>query len=379
MRLFHNTKGLAIAALLWLFSHVLAWGAQGFATQRLCQMAASLTDIPFSGLSQGVHNEFSYANHPLTIRINEWKEVEHIGYRLFDVSAVQSQPQVVLDFVERYLLELDLGTQMDRTMRMGVDKVVVERGSLDNVHGLRPDDRLEISMVEMLRYRFAWFRNDICLISLVFDMDYQLLSGCNAIELERNYLRNVKRVHSIVSPLEDVVIEDSDDEYAIVEGGNYLSESIRADRYYRRDTVLGWKLVCSGDKPYWSAANMMLSPLMLGDFQLDCKLDMYGYHDSSFEIDLHQWIAQTLAEGCKLFFGIKSRTPKAIQGTLFCPNFSGGYCHMMSVEIPVEAFDEGKGVVKGRLYVYVPLHNIDSSYFDLNYVNVSNEQNHKQK
>lgn len=364
-----NIKGLSVVLMLF-FVQTAAWGAQGFATQRLQQMAASLPNVPFQGLSQGVHHEFSYNQHSLMIRVNEWDEVEHIGYRLFDALTIQSQSRVVCDFVERYMLELDLGTQMDRKMRMGIDKVVVERGSLDNIHCIRPDDRLEISMVEMLRYRVAWFRDDKCLISLVFDMDYQLLSGCNAIELEHNYLRDVKRIHGLDFPIDEIVIEDNDDDYAIVDGGNYLSESIRADRYFRRDTLSEWKSVCSGDKPYWSAANIMLSPLMLGDYQLECKLDMYGYRDSSFEIDMHQWIVQTLAEGCKLFFGIKSRTQMNIKGTLFCPNFSGGYCHMMSVEIPVEAFDSGKGVVKGRLYAYVPLHNIDSSYFDLNYVNI---------
>ena len=369
-----SVKGPVIALLLWLMGQTVALGAQGFATQRLCQMAASLTDIPFANLSQGLHNEFNYANHSLKIRVNEWDEVEHIGYRLFDPLTIQTQSPVVCDFVERYLLELDLGTQMDRKMRMGIDKVVLERGDLDNVHCLRPEDRLEISMVEMLRYRFAWFRDDECLVSLVFNMDYQLLSGCNAIELEYNYLRDVKRKRGLFVSLEDIVIEDSDDEFAIVDGGYYLSESIRADKYYRRDLVKEWKLVCSGDKPYWSAANLMLSPSALGDFQLDCKLDMYGYHDSSFEMAVNQWVAQTLAEGCKLFFGIKSRTSNSIQGTLFCPNFAGGYCHMMSVDIPAESFDKGKGMVKGRLYVYVPLHNIDSSYFDLNYVKLSNVQ-----
>lgn len=357
-------KGLALAGALWIIGAATAWGAQGFTTQRLSRMAASLPDIPFSELSEGACHEYVYQNHPLTIRVNAWDEVEHIGYCLFNTLAIQTQPRIVCDFVERYLLELDLGAQMDRKKRMGVDKVVVERGSLDNVHDLRLDDRLEVSMAEMLRCRVAWFRDDQCLLSLLFDMDYQLLSGCNAIELEYNYLRDVKRIQGVDLPLEEVVIEEDDDDYAIVKGGSYLSESIRADRYYLRDALSEWKSVCSGDKPYWSAANIMLSPLMLGDYQLDCKLDMYGYRNSGFEMDMHQWVAQTLAEGCKLFFGIKSRTADSIKGTLLCPNFSGGYCHMMSVEIPVESFDKREGVVKGRLYVYVPLHNIDMSYFE---------------
>lgn len=367
-------KVRVVAILLCLGVHSIACGAEGFATQRLCQMASSLPEIPFAKLLQGVYYDYAYYNHRLNIRVNEWDEVEHIGYWIFDTLTTQKQYQVVCDFVERYLLELDLGTQMDRNMRMGIDKVVVEKGNLDNIHSLKPGDRLEISMLEMLRYRVAWFRNDKCLLSLVFDMDYQLLSGCNAIELEQKYLRDVKLIHHINIPYEDVVIDDVDEEYAIVDGGSYLSESIRADRYYCQDTLSLWRLVCSDNKPYWSAANIMLSPSKLGDYKLECKLDMYGYHDSSFEIDIHQWIAQTIAEGCKLFFGIKSRTKRTILGTLFCPNFSGGYCHMMSVEIPVNAFDEGEGEIKGRLYVYVPLHNIDSSYFDLNYLKLSNVQ-----
>ncbi len=375
MPVLRNVKGLGLALMLCLTSITASWGAQGFSTQRLCRMAALLTDVPFSELTEGIYNNYVYNGHPLSIRVNEWDEVEHIGYHLFDASLAQTQDGLVTDFVERYILELDLGQESEREMRMAVDKVVVDDGKLEKVHTILPDDRLEISVVEMLRYRVAWFREDLCLLSLVFDMDYQLLSGCNSIELEQNYLREVQRIHGIEIPVEEVVIENEDDDYAIVDGGNYLNESIRADRYYQRDSLSSWKSVCSGDKPYWSAANIMLSPLMLGDFHLDCKLDMYGYRDSSFEMDLHRWIVQTLAEGCKLYFGVKSRTPKTIKGTLFCPNFLGGYCHMMSVEIPVEAFDAGKGDVTARLYVYVPLHNIDSDYFDLNYVSVSKVKN----
>lgn len=369
------SRRIALFVILWLVSQM-AWGAQGFATQRLARMAASLSEIPFSELSAGVYDEYSYDNHPLMIRVNEWDEVEHIGYRIFDALTVESLSRVVSDFVERYLLELDLGSQVDRKTRMAIDKVSVERGKLENVHLLRPDDRLEISMVEMLRYRLAWFRDEECLLSLVFEMDYQLLSGCNSIELEYNYLRDVKRTYGIEIPLEEIVVDDSLAQYVVVEGGNYLSESIRADRYYYRDALSEWKTVCDAKKPYWSAANIMLSPLMLGDFKLDCKLDMYGYQGKNFEIDLHQWIVKTLSEGNKMFFGIKSRTPVTIRGTLFCPNFTGGYCHMMSVEIPVKAFDEGKGVIKGRLYVYIPLHNIDPSYFELNRSNASSSRNH---
>ena len=357
------------AIVLGMIFHPVTMAANGFATQRLQRMAGSLRDVSFSELNQGTHNEFSHAGHPLTIRVNEWKEVEHIGYRLFDSLAKSCYPQLACDFAERYLLELDLDNETDRQLRMGIDKVIVEDGSLDNLHLLPLSDMINVSMVEMRRYRVSWHLEKHCLLSLVFDMDYQLLSGCNSIELEYNYLRSMNRLQAKSQWPENDIISDTTDEYAIVDGGHYLSESIRGDRYYQRDSVGIWKLVCNSEKPYWSAANLMLTPInILGDYLLNCQLDMYGYRDTTFCVNLAKWIAQTLSEECQMYFGIKSRTPKTIRGTLFCPNKSAGYCHMMSVEIPIASFDEGQGVVKGRLFTYVPLHNIDEGYFDLDYI-----------
>lgn len=359
--------------LLLLFLPVagLSFGANGFATQRLQKMAAALGDIPFGQLNSSVYHDFSYKELPLTIRVNEWDEVEHIGLYLFDAAMVQDDQRLVCDFVERYLLELELASPADKALRLGIDKVNVVEGSLDNVARLKNNDRFEISKLEMFKYHVAWYSESSCLLALLFDMDYQLLTGCNAIELENNYLRDVLRDRQT----NDLVLEkpdaDGGDEYAIVDGGSYLSPSIRGDRYYRFDSISEWIPVCSNNKPYWSAANTVLFPVTIGDFDLKCTLDMYGYKDATFQIGMEQWVAQTLQEGCQLYFGVKSRTSKTIRGTLFCPNPSGGYCHMMSVEIPVEMFDKGKGVVVGRLYAYVPLHNIDKGYFDLDYVNVS--------
>lgn len=356
--------------LVFLSVTSLSFGAMGYSTQRLQKMAVALNHIPFGQLKCGTYYDFSYNELPLTIRVNQWNEVDHIGLYLFDTTMVQKDQQLVCNFVERYLLELELANPTERNLRMGIDKVNVVEGSLENIAQLQQCDQFEISKLEMRQYHIVWHRERRALLGLLFDMDYQLLAGCNAIELENNYLRDVVRTHQA----DDYVMEKpeatNNDVYAIVDGGSYLSPSIRGDRYYRLDSVAEWMPVCSNVKPYWSAANTVLFPVMLGDFQLRCTLDMYGYKDATFQVGMDQWVSQTLQEGCKMYFGIKSRTPDAIRGTLFCPNMSGGYCHMMSVEIPIEMFDKGEGVVEGRLYAYVPLHNIDPGYFDLNYVDV---------
>lgn len=355
--------------VIWVAFSPSVWAANGYATLRLQQMANSISEVPFGQLTQGVHTEYNHTGYPLIVRVNAWNEVEHIGYHVFDSLFAQHQPQLVCDFVERYLLELDLDNKTDRNLRMGVDKVVVADGSMENMHSLLSAERINLSMVEMRRYRVAWYRENRCLLSLVFDMDYQLLSGCNAIELENKYLRTMGRLSGVYPWQENDIVADSTDEYVVVDGGHYLSEAIRGDRYYQRNSIGEWQLVCNPEKPYWSAANLVLVPNDdWGQYQLDCQFDMYGYRATSFLVNMSQWIGQTLSEGCRLYFGVKSRTPKTIRGTLFCPNPTAGYCHMLSVEIPVALFEQKQGVITGRLYAYVPLHNIDEGYFDLDYI-----------
>ena len=366
-------KRAALFCIFLLMHGSVTWAAKGFATHRLQQMATQLPEVPFDTLSQGVHEQYTYHGHPLTIRVNAFEEVEHIGYHLFDSLIIENQSQLVCDFVERYLLELDLDKGIDRNLRMVIDQVVVERGSIENIHCLLITDLLEISKIELRRYRVAWHRESQCLLSLVFDMDYQLLSGCNAIELEYNYLRNLERGVSDVPQQQENIVADSTDQYAIVEGGHFLSEAICGDQYYQRDSINEWHLVCDSKKPYWSSANLLLAPNFIGDYQLEGRLDMYGYRDTSFTININQWVAQTLTEGCQMYFGVKSRTNQTIRGTVFCPNPSAGYCHMMSVEIPIEAFENKRGIIEGRLFAYVPLHNIDDGYFDLDYEKTSKQ------
>ena len=359
-----------VLTLVFLLATTLSFGASGYLTHRLQKMASALGHIPFAQLTHGVYYDFIYKEMPLTVRVNEWDEVEHIGLHLFDTALVQSDQRLVCDFLERYLLELELANPANRNLRLGIDKVNVTEGSLDNIALLRDCKRYEISKLEMRQYHVVWRDAQCSLLGLLFDMDYQLLTGCNAIELENNYLRDVVRTHHPVDHAMEKPETICKDEYAIVDGGSYLSPSIRGDRYYRLDSVTEWIPVCNNNKPYWSAANTVLFPVSLGDFQLHCTLDMYGYKDATFQVNMEQWVSQTLQEGCKLYFGIKSRTPSTIRGTLFCPNMEGGYCHMMSVEIPIAMFDKGDGVVEGRLYAYVPIHNIAPGYFDLNYVNI---------
>ena len=388
---------LSVFLICFVFAFNAAYGDNTFATQRLQQLAKSIPDIPFAELSKGYYGDYSFNGHPLSIRVNGWNEVEHIGYRIFDTASYHPRTALVYDFLERYILDLSIDNEIDKFIRMGIDKFVVEEGSLDKVFELTDGDVHEISYIDFKRYRVSWKREGKCILSFLFDMDYQLMSGCNAIELEQNYIRSISRLkgrksQQVLTLPHD--IDSYDDKYYIQEGEEFLISSIRNSRYFVfdtflvvdtvmhpnaasgydticfSDTVCNWDNVCSSSKAVWSSFNLMLSSKSMGRFLLHANLDMYGYQSMQLtEIPMADWIDYTRAEGCSIYFGLKSKTPKTIRGTLFCPNVSAGYCHMMSVEIPIASFNQRQGVVTGRLYTYIPLHNISDQYFDLKYQN----------
>lgn len=362
---------ILLAALLFC-SNSVAMAANGFATNRLRMMAAYLTDIPFSQLGAGEHTGYNYMGHPLVVRVGRTGEVEHIGYKLFGAeSRYTTSP--VFDFVERYTLELEMMDESVRDMRMGIDHFMFEQGSLAMLHNLDIADSLSVSMLEMKRYRVAWYRGGVSIVSMVFNMDYQVLSSSNAIELEERYLRIVGDRDTLPAPFTPVIVSDTTDRYAIVDNGTWLSESIRAMHYYERDKNGVWIPVIDEGKVRWSAFNMTLSPVSLGDFVLKCRLDMYGYRDSTFTVSLYRWVSETMQEGCQMYFGVKSMSSKVIHGTIFCPNPAAGYCHMVSIDIPISAIASKEGTVKGTMFAYIPLHNIVDDFFDLNYMPIKTE------
>jgi hypothetical protein len=348
-----------------------SYGRVTYATDRLQAMAARLSIRELDTLSAGTYTGFRFRQHPLAIRVNMCNEVEHIGFKLFDTSLMDNHPSPVYDFLERYLLELSFLSESDRYLKMGIDKVRPETGNTDVIYNFTGSEGFRINLIELLSYRVAWERNGKEILALSFPMDYQLLSGCNAIELERNFVRNISRF-TVGAGFNDLFFADDpgkEEKYYIREGGHYRIDAIRNDLYYvKADT--GWELVSDTSKLYWSASNMMLSPDTPGEYDLEMELDEYGYKSEKITVGLKEWISFCQKEGCTPYFGIKAKNDSDITGTVFMVNTTGGYCHMLSATIPLSCMDTHRGTIRGRLFVYIPLHNVSEKYFRFDYTPV---------
>lgn len=300
---------------------------------------------------------------------NSLGQVSHIGYRLFNkdlMAFYKNHP--VFHFVERYLLELDLGLdQRGTVLRMHVDQVKLVTGTLNQLRKVTPQMDLSFSVEEIVRkiYRLTWAYDGEKVV-MTIPAHAQLILGANAIELEDIFYRQLPKMFALTG---DEVIQDWSSEnviragdYLIVSGGIYMSNQVRGD-IYLADQAGKRRLFCSPESPSRSISNIMLTGIFNRDLPLKLALNRYGNKVDSLSVTLQQYIAYCKNECCKLYFGIKRCTDTTLEGTLFAYQEDLAYTHMLSVDIPLAILRDEEAVINATAYVYIPLGHIADQYF----------------
>lgn len=357
--------------LLFLLSAVVPAGAAAQVRGATERINSILRVLDLSGAdtlrpSADYTEKFSRQGRPLHVVTNRWGEVVHVGYYLFPAGLRTLQPSPVYDFLERYLLELELPSQLPRPMRLSLDKVEM-KGRLAAVAAFDGTESFGLSSELMRNYSVRWTREGRELLSISFPMDCQLLTGCNAIELEKNLARDLRRTEPLppcaaVTPRGELT---SSGEVSICHGRTYLNEMIRSDLYLRGNAG-SYFLVEDAAKPLQTIPNLMLAGPAGRDYRMDLSLDKYGYDAEKLSVSLGQWQALCREQGCELYFGVKTLSDGVLTGTLFAVNDRMGYNHVLSVEFPVSLLRGGKGSIRARLLAYIPLHNVSEKYFKFN-------------
>lgn len=234
------------------------------------------------------------------------------------------------------------------------EHVTFLKGSAAIALTLDGSEQFNAEQRQLRSYRVTWQKQGRDLLRLSFDMDWQLLSGCNAPQLESIYWR---RLNSYVphNPIDMMTIDHRVD--------TFFTKEIRHELFWEDNGQGSMRLVDSAQKPTATLYNMMLATQFDRPLLLDLTFDRYGYATDRMSLPLYRWLLMGKEEGCQSYFGIRKKDKQQYHGTLIMVNRSGGYAHLLSVVIPHETLEQSDNRVSGRLYVYVPLHNISENYF----------------
>lgn len=357
--------------LLTCLAVCLQAAAGSFATQRLDRLAGYLSLQQLDGLPQGITGTYAYRQHPLVVRKNQWGEVEHIGLLLFAQAMRQANPSPIYDFLERYLLaRMVTPASSEDGTKMQWDDVHFVVGTPQTALAIDTLTAFAEERVDLRVYRVTWSATDgRPLLTVSFKMDYQLLTGCDAVELEHNFIRSLRRYQPTAAkpvasgPTAAVpppsALPSTGTEHTLV-GSYFISPMVRNDLYFTRDKEQQpWTLVSGKARATKTIANWMLSAEADNELPMDLAVDKYGYLVDSLKTTYRAWQQLCMGEGCQPFYGLKGKQGATYQGSVFMVNRRGGYMHLLSVNIPDALFADGKAArMTARFYAYIPLYNV---------------------
>lgn len=356
-----------MAFLILTLAGFLPASAVTFATNRLQIIARCLHLSELDTLSAGTCDTYQYRNHALNIRVNSYGEVEHIGFRLFPNSIKKGASNPVYDFLERNLLERNLPNLGDSLrFYQAQEHVHFITGGAQDALKLDTMDIVGYNeeRIDFHTYHVSWNRQGRTMLDMMFDMDYQLLSGCNAEELEYLFMKRLLRFKPHENLPQKYQFPKHTKTY-VAAGDTFLIREMRNELFYEHDST-GWHLTDSTSAITKVLHNMMLSMEFRGNPTLTVSLDKYSDVKGVETLPYKHWLQMCLDEGCTPFFGVKDITNDTYKCTVLMTNPKGGYVHLLSVIIPYETVrNRGNGDVKGYLYVYIPMHNVSSNYFKL--------------
>lgn len=321
---------------------LLSMAQVSYRTSELRRLASVLSLDESAIASEGSHY-LTAANKPIVVRVTDGT-VSHIGIRLFSDEMRSLERSPILDFLERYFLQLSYPPKSVTAANMvRDDQFRFLQGSLASVSTLQPTDGFSYSF-DQNQYVAVWTRNGVALLEVSFPVEYELISGENKIEAENNIMADIQK--ATIS--KDTVNEKNN------RSDFYLVPDLSSKLYFDKG-----RLILNGLLQEQSVANLMLTTAVEGDYRLAMTQVSYGFKKTTAEMPLGQWISFCKNSGCQLYFGVDHvEQDGTVSGIVLAVNQTENYNHVMTVKVPMSLLDQRKGTIEAWLYPYIPTHNV---------------------
>ena len=268
--------------------------------------------------------------------------VSHIGLRLFNEGMRKMGDTPVMDFLERYFLQLKYPPKVTSAKNMiRDDQFHFVTGTLQTVGELKSTDIFSLNYDKRL-YTASWTREDQPLLVVSFPVEYELISGENKIEAENHLQADILATN----------ITNEAPKPATELGKPF--ERFSGKLYQQRGA-----LIYSERHPAETVANMMISQQIKGTFDLNFTQVSYGFKKTTFTVPLRQWISFCQNHGCQLYVGIEDVKENGdVSAVVLAVNEAENYNHVLTLTVPSDMIRTRQGQIDARIYPYVPTHNV---------------------
>lgn len=315
---------------------------------------ANIVHVMESNLHPGVNYLGKY-----NIKVDERMMVRHVGLTLFSEEVKQMGNSLILEFVERYFLQLEHpAPNCTADMMLHADGITFSKGSWKDIHHIGIATPFSLNY-QLMRYTLSWNSNGT-LLSFSFPGKYQLIVGENLVEAEEHLPYDIDTTIPLFHP--SVMASDlqssSMQGYYIKKGAWYEAETINATTYFRKQDDNTFVPVIDAHFIEESVANILLCPAAAESFTYDITMHRYGFVEKRFSVPIRQWIDYCSQKGCSIYCGIESVNSKEVRATVIAVNLNLNFNHLLTITVPIETIEKGGGIVKAELNAFIPTHNI---------------------
>ena len=331
------------------------WNLEASVTYRTTELQRL---VRVTGISEETLHPGANIIRGYTVAVDDNMTVRHVGLTLFTEEIKQMGNRPVLEFVERYFLQLyHPAPNSTAALMIQSDDITFLKGNWLDIKKVKTSTPFTLDYKSM-KYTISWKEKGVNL-SFSFPGKYQLIAGENLVQAEEHLPDDISHTTCLLHPKEDIADMSSTSikDYYVKKGAWFYAETLNATTYYKKEGN-SFTPVVDINFIEESLADIMLCPTAADPFMLDITMRGYGYKNTQFTVPLHQWIDYCEQKGCKLYCGIESVNTQEVKATVLAVNQMLNFNHLLTVTVPLIAIAQSKGIIKAQLDAFIPTHNI---------------------
>ena len=278
-----------------------------------------------------------------------------------DARRTAGSKRVVMEFLERYFV--DLLTQRDVAIerKMKDDKVYFRKGGISDLRLINDTVPYSITLLDRY-YEVKWMKGQDPFVTIVFPAQYELLLNTNQEEAQQ------KLKDAIISAPPDTLKKPKPDTNALVPLGHdglykfetdtFQLASLNNATYYYNNV----EPVFESKHLDYSAANLFAGLIQDADCSMYVEQGVYGIKTVSYTITLRQWLNYCAEWRLKTYFAIEEQREDGLLALVIARSEELGFNHMLSVVLPDKFITDKDAVLKVRMTPYIPTHNLKNLY-----------------
>ena len=335
-----------------------------FQTDLLKSLAEKIQFSPKTGQRNVIVAAGVLYNKPLYANIDEKGVVTHIGFRFFP-DEVKSRNKDILEFIERYFLELSCcSDDNQRNQKMQDDKFFFSLGNFPDCLSLAGETDFKLSKVNDKYYEATWSKDGTDKLSIAFPIWCELLAGMPLNEIQKTLYQSVKESPDSPQFVEDLanMIKLEDNIYGTNPVKHYELDELINRRYYLKKDSLDFSAVYDTCHFNYSIANLFHIPDLGQRRELQIKQYLYGFKSITFTVGVSEWVNYCLHEGMNVYFAVENETIENVKAVVLAENKNWGYNHLLSVTIPRDFISNPAVKLAATLNAFIPTHNVRNLY-----------------